>query len=301
MDNKAGTAEQTTSRMSIKEFLETIPPGREVVQVTGIPLSNSGPPLPARIPASYIPQSMPDLDLHCSYCEGIRSFKCQTKFEMNPHDCKQVFLTFSCKNCEFMGKTYAIEAYWGTGETNVSIEKYGENPSFGPPLPSKLIELIRPDWEYFKKGRRAENQGLGIGAFGYYRRVIENQKNRILDEVIQAATKLNATPETLKELTIARSERQFTKALESVKGGLPDTLLIKGQNPIELLHDALSEGLHAQSDEECLQAATDVRVVMAELAERLSTVLKSKAEVEDAVSRLIAKRSAARSSQTTKH
>jgi hypothetical protein len=159
-----------------------------------------------------------------------------------------------------------------------------------------LIELIRPEWEYFQKGRRSENQGLGIGAFGYYRRVIESQKNRVFDEIIKAATKLNANPETIKELGEAKSERQFTKALESMKGGLPDTLLIHGQNPLDLLHDALSEGLHAQSDEECLQAATDIRIVMSELAERLSQVLRSDAELQGAVTRLIAKRSSRKDS-----
>jgi hypothetical protein len=33
-----------------------------------------------------------------------------------------------------------------------------------------------------------------------------------------------------------------------------------------LLHTALSDGLHARTDEECLMAAHDVRVVLAELA-----------------------------------
>ena len=58
------------------------------------------------------------------------------------------------------------------------------DPPFGPPTPARVITLIGPDKEYYLKGRRAENQGMGIGAFSYYRRVVENQKNRIIDEVI---------------------------------------------------------------------------------------------------------------------
>ena len=38
------------------------------------------------------------------------------------------------------------------------------------------------------KGRRCGNLGLGIGAFVYYRRVVENQKSRILDEIIKVIT-----------------------------------------------------------------------------------------------------------------
>jgi hypothetical protein len=288
MANKAETNSEAPAVISVKEFLETIPPGVEAI-VSGIP--RYAPPSPVASPV-HRRQSMPDLELHCPECDGTRMFRCETPFAIDPQHVERTFLLYMCKNCEFSFKSYAIEAHSPDRNNGVTILKYGESPAFGPPLPSKLIELIRPEWDYFQKGRRAENQGLGIGAFGYYRRVIENQKNRIFDELIKAATKLNAKPETLVELSDAKEERQFTKALESVKGGLPDTFLIQGQNPLGLLHDALSEGLHAQSDEECLQAATDVRVVMTELAERLSDVLKSKAEVESAVSRLAAKRSA---------
>jgi len=119
------------------------------------------------------------------------------------------------------------------------------------------------------KGRRSENQGLGIGAFGYYRRVVENQKNRILDEVIKVSEKLGATKDLLGELRKAKDEGQFTKAIESIKHGIPQALLVDGHNPLTLLHSALSEGLHGQPDEECLALATSIRVVLTELADRL--------------------------------
>src|SRR5215203_6012781 len=78
--------------------------------------------------------------------------------------------------------------------------KFGEHPVFGPPTSSRLISLAGPDRETFLKGRRCENQGLGIGAFVYYRRVIENQNNRILDEIIKVALRLGAPPDAIREL-----------------------------------------------------------------------------------------------------
>lgn len=57
-----------------------------------------------------------------------------------------------------------------------------------------------------------------------------------------------------------------------------------------LLHTALSEGLHAESDEQCLELATDIRVVLAEVAERMAQALKDEAELSHAVKRLAAKR-----------
>jgi len=67
-------------------------------------------------------------------------------------------------------------------------------------------------------------------------------------------------------------ETQFSKAIETIKAAIPESLLIDGHNPLTLLHDALSEGLHAQTNEDCLELATSIRVVLTELAERIPVV-----------------------------
>jgi hypothetical protein len=167
-----------------------------------------------------------------------------------------------------------------------NVYKFGEYPVYGPPTPARLIKMIGPDREVFLKGRRCENQGLGIGAFVYYRRVVENQKNRILDEIIKVATKIGAPQDSLVKLNDAKQETQFSKALASVRDAIPQSLLINGQNPLMLLHSALSDGLHDRTDEDCLEIAQAVRIVLAELSERLSQALKDEAELNGAVSRL---------------
>jgi hypothetical protein len=90
-------------------------------------------------------------------------------------------------------------------------------------------------------------------------------------------------------LNLAIKETQFSKALESVKDALPQSLLINGHNPMTLLHSALSEGLHAQTDERCLEIAHAVRIVLGELADRLGQALKDEAELNTALSRLMTK------------
>lgn len=45
--------------------------------------------------------------------------------------------------------------------------------------------------------------------------------------------------------------------------------------------------MHELSDEQCLQVAHDVRVVLVELAERLGQALKDEAEINSAISRLM--------------
>jgi hypothetical protein len=120
----------------------------------------------------------------------------------------------------------------------------------------------------------------------YYRRVVESHKDQILDEIIRVSKRLDARKETIDVLEAAKKEVQFSKAMESVKDALPQALLINGRNPLTLLHSALSKGLHELTDERCLELAHDVRVILAELAERLGQALKDEAELNSAVSRL---------------
>jgi hypothetical protein len=117
--------------------------------------------------------------------------------------------------------------------------------------------------------------------------VVENHKDRLLDEVIRVAQKVGAREQMIQSLATAKSEISFSKALDAAKDAIPETLLIKGHNPLTLLHRALSGGVHEKTDEQCLELAHDVRVVISTLAERLGQVLEEEAELSTAVNRLL--------------
>jgi len=273
--------------MQFAEFLENCPPN-QVADISDIDSDI--------IHASDAFQlHTPELSLHCSsdLCNGTRIFRCIGGPHRVPRDkTYNIYLIYLCSNCRKIRKTYSIMVLLDNFEHEDSLSgtciKYGEMPRFGPPTPPRLLKLIGPDRDLFLQGRRCENQGLGIGAFTYYRRVIENQKDRVLGEIVRVATKIGANESDLSELNAAIAETQFSKALSSVKKGIPQTLLIDGQNPLALMHRALSEGIHGKSDHECLTLARSVRVVLAELSERISQALKDEAELKEAVSTLLA-------------
>jgi hypothetical protein len=235
----------------------------------------------------------PDITLHCEVCEGSRSFECTDgTIYLDGDKWKFDFLHFRCRNCRKQQKIYAVAVKQKAGDAVGIAVKFGESPTFGPHTPPRVISLIGPDRELFLKGRRAENRGLGIGAFSYYRRVVENQKSRIIGQIAKVAAKLGAKPEILEEFKAAAAETQFSKAIDQIKHGIPQALLIDGHNPLTLLHGALSDGLHDRSDEECLEIAQEIRVVLTELAERLSLALKQDTELTGAVSKLLARKTA---------
>jgi len=152
--------------------------------------------------------------------------------------------------------------------------KVGEHPPRYPRLPSRLRSLIGPDQEKLSKGLQSEDHGLGVGAFAYYRQIVENQKDRLIEEILKVVRLHNPNQKLVNELEEAKHEDRFTSAVEEIKQAIPQALLINGHNPLGLLHKALSEGLHAGTDAECLEIAQDIRVVLSDFSERLHTALK---------------------------
>ncbi len=276
-------AESEGPVLSLAEFLETIPPNQQVAIKE---LTTQG--YPNRT-VDVI--RTPEIQLHCpdDACNGTRFFRCTTQGpSLGDGEWRFFYLTYRCSNCQRTSKVFALGAKKDDAIANSGkCYKFGELPPFGPPTPPRLIKLVGPDRELFLKGRRCENQGLGVGAFVYYRRVVENQKNRILDEILKVASKIGASPDAVAELEAAKKETQFSKALSMVKQGIPQSLLINGHNPLFLLHGALSEGIHDRSDEECLELASSVRVVLIELSDRLGQALKDEAELNHALSVLL--------------
>lgn len=276
-------ATQEKELITLKTFFESVPPGN-TVNIKNIAHKNH------RTHGGYYYQmNLPELHLHCNTetCNGIRFFEPQDTEHLQPKKQSEHFVTYQCRNCKRTEKTYTFWAYLSDDETNGHVYKFGEHPSFGPPTPARVITLIGAERDYYLKGRRSENQGLGIAAFAYYRRVIENQKDKILNEIIRVSKKLGAEQEILDDLEKAKKETQFSKAVSEVKHGIPQTLLINGHNPLTLLHSALSEGLHAQTDEQCLELATSIRVVLTDLVERIANALKDEDELNTAINRLL--------------
>jgi hypothetical protein len=210
---------------------------------------------------------------------------------------EDVLIKFVCSNCKEQTKWYSLVITLCTSPGFPGIEgdcyKFGELPPFGSITSEKLLKLMGSHRSLFLKGRQCENQGLGVGAFAYYRRVVESQKDKILSEIVKVAEKLNLLPETIEILNRAKAETRFTEALSLAKDAIPEALFIDGMNPLALLHSALSDGLHDRSDEHCLDAAHAVRLVLAELSERMARTLKENAELSQAVNRLRNARGAA--------
>lgn len=273
---QAATTEAEDAGISFKTFLEQTPPDATIPIADFKRKTSPG-------GGGYI--TCPDLLLHCENdeCAGLRKFQCNEKLSILT-EWTTAFLHYVCRNCDKRVYRFAI-IYRVKSMPSGFAMKFGQLPPFGPPTPPGLIRLIESDRELFLQGRRAENRGMGIGAFAYYRRVVENQRNQIIAKIARVAKTLGSTPEIDQVFIAAINEIQFAKSIEMVEAFIPQALLINGENPLTLLHSALSKGLHnhEMTDAHCLQLAQSIRVILTELAERSASALKEDKEIQEAL------------------
>ncbi len=92
------------------------------------------------------------------------------------------------------------------------------------------------------------------------RRVVENRMNDMLEILHEAARVHNAPPEVLAPYEEAKRERRFSAKVEYAGDLLPRNLRPEGHpNPMAVLHELASDGLHAKSDEECVDIFDECR------------------------------------------
>jgi hypothetical protein len=178
-------------------------------------------------------------------------------------------------------------ARWNTAADEGEAAKLGEWPTFGSQVSLGTISILGRNKDMFLKGRRAEIQGLGIGALAYYHRVIENQKDHIIDEIIRILRRTNSAETQIEKLKSARTAKQFKEAVALISDAIPQTLLINGYNPLALLEQAMTKGSYVQKDSDALKLATAIRKILTELAERLVRALEDQTDVDEAVNYIL--------------
>jgi len=281
-EQKGEETKEECPTLTFKDFLENSPP-YHIVTISDLWYESS---------RSRRELRTPELLLLCEddICQGMRVFeyKDSTGGIWKTDVANVLFLHYRCKNCERTFKSFSLIVVKLLDGGSALAVKVGEWPQFSPQTPPRLLRLLGDDKDIFLQGRRSEFHGLGIGAFTYYRRVVESQKDRLLDEIIKVVEKVETSPkEIVEDLTKAKANFQFTKAIGDVKLAIPQTLLIDGENPLLLLHGALSTGIHDKSDGECLELAKSIRLTLAGLMERIDLALSEKKELSEAVKKLV--------------
>ena len=267
-----------------KRFLETTPPNIPV-KISG--LVKARPLIALASDVDVI--STPVISLHCELDGGLRRFTSSTSVPVAEGQSYK-FLTYTCRDCRITERTFALAIKWPTPEVNrpntVEVMKMGEYPPFSSPVSRQIKKLLtKSDLELYRKGNRAIDQGLGIGAASYFRRIVESQWKLLVTELRRAAERIGTND--LGPYDKALNSNQFASAVDSLKDVIPAKLLLPGnRNPLTLLHRPLSKQLHELTEEECLKQAKAIRLVLTALLENVATVLREQHQLTAAANTL---------------
>lgn len=226
--------------------------------------------------------SKPALNLFCKNCQGLQTFNMENDFEHFSVDSpirhspvNKIFeMRYLCASCGQYRYTFYVE--FGIDKTPKEdartfsgwIRKIGQLPPWEIDIDRNLERALGDDKELYKKGLVCESQSYGIGSYAYFRRITEN----IIDELLNS----------ISDLIDEKDKKQYEQALEKVKKTrvteekielvqdlLPLSLQPNGLNPLKSLHSALSDGIHNKTDEECLELADTIKIVLTYLLEEI--------------------------------
>ncbi len=222
----------------------------------------------------YSSELYPNLLLmDCSICKANRPFHFQQKGVRIPSPSSEkprlkngvYFLEYKCSGCLNKRFSFWIEVNTDQGW----MRKVGQIPPWNKTLDKNLEKLLYAQQDYYKKGLICESQGYGIDAYAYYRRIVEDVVDNLLnyiEDIIEPVEKerySNALKEVKK--TIVAKEK-----IALVKDLLPSVLRPEGFNPLSILYSSLSDGIHNESDEKCLELAQHIREVLVFLTTQIA-------------------------------
>lgn len=146
-------------------------------------------------------------------------------------------------------------------DTKIFVQKVGALPEIRE-LPSKIITKYfdRETNKWYYKGINSIANNFGIGAFAYFRRIIEKELIGIIEDI---RTLPDSHEKEISELLEKHNTDSRTSTIyENIFQHLPNSLKELGNNPIKLLYNQTSAGLHSLSEDECMKKSKSIRMLL---------------------------------------
>jgi hypothetical protein len=235
------------------------------------------PPIVRKIPR-------PAINMLCETCKTEQTFRMDAEYRTPTGEdggdplWRVLHGEYVCMNCRTGRRDFFFvwEGWKRTDEkTDYLLRKVGQWPAWSIQLEPELARLLGERADTYRNGLVCESQSYGIGAFAYYRRVVELIIDDLVTAIGELARRDQASPELEAQLAKIRASHQADEKIRIAKELLPASLRPEGFNPLSTIHDALSRGLHGLSDEECLQLAVETRAPLEFL---IKEVMRSRAE-----------------------
>jgi hypothetical protein len=143
------------------------------------------------------------------------------------------------------------------------VQKIGQYPPLSINIPKALEKSLGEDSaNLYKKALINRNEGYGLAAVTYIRRVVEDKTDELIEVVATLAETHNVEAGVVQKIRAARKERTtYDNKLKIAATVLPESLVIDGVNPLGVLYDLVSLGIHDLSEEKCIDITDETRSV----------------------------------------
>jgi hypothetical protein len=214
-----------------------------------------------------------ELQRHCSWCRRITNWQ----WYGIPGSAERMgsglsAIDYLCRNCgkEIFHVYILVSARAG----QVFVQKVGQWPKLEISLPPEFEKALGRSKDFYVRGMASRHIGYGVGALGYFRRVIDDTIADMLGVLEAAMVETGADPAAIEKVRQARGGKVFDERVKRAAEAIPPHLKPGGMNPFADLYDHYSIGLHGLSDEECC----DIVDAMDEAMKYVYTELKSHTE-----------------------
>lgn len=198
-------------------------------------------------------------------------------------------IVYNCKSCGKFNRYFMIQ--FGKDSEGTFVMKVGQMPPWEISPDTSLTKLLGERADYYRKALVCESQSYGIGAFSYYRRIVEE----IIDDLLMEISELvegDEEKEKFKAVVEAAKKTRVTQdKIALVKDVLPNSLRPGGMNPLSVLHEVLSEGLHARSDSDCMELSSNVRKILVFLVNQTATTKVARDDFMDGMKKVLERKS----------
>jgi hypothetical protein len=231
-----------------------------------------------------------EIDAYCEKCETLRPFQDLSsrgggsRIAVEALKTGTSYFEFTCVSCRSARREYLVEQI--VGDEAIQIQKYGERPRKSLSRDRALQRFLKDDLDNYEKAIVCLSHEYGIAAFAYFRRVIENNINRLLDLVQEDAQSSAASADIIAALAELRKESPMSEKIKIANHALPEHLKPDGLNPLGRLYQVLSEGVHSLSDKQCLDRAKVTSECLAFLVSELASGKEHRARFKSMVGEL---------------
>jgi hypothetical protein len=239
------------------------------------------------------------IDSHCEICDRLRPFHDMTSrgggsgtaskvtgaMLIAPHlRTSRYSFSFSCVTCKKSVITYMLEQI--VDDETVTLQKYGQLPRGGIPRDKMLQKFFKDDRDNYEKAVICLSHEYGVAAFAYFRRIVENNINRLLDLLQEDLQSSGGGQENFTAIQSLRDASPMSEKIKIANLALPGHLQPDGLNPLGKLYQVLSEGVHTLPEEECLKKARATSECLAFLVSELASRKEHRARFKSIIGQL---------------